>query len=167
MAEESDCQCEVCMQCALQRSYGELIESQSKRHCGISVLPSSSELESLLSNLPNIKLLFTEATQVNFEALKVIVKAVDEAWMQGKDSIMVWFKSKPGVFEACVSTFGVLGQRLPSIVRCEEVGDSYNIYLSNAISPEDWKYLFEQFFQYWIAQNQLRNQKDFLLSVLQ
>jgi hypothetical protein len=161
--DHSDCFCEICTNTQLQaQAY-----SYQDIKTPINVIPATSELEALMLNVPPLKVIFTETTQTNFEGMSVLAKSIEDSWKTKPYSILVWCGKKPSAKDACQATFGLMAQRLPDVVNCEEVGDSFNINLTPKISQADWEHVIDQLFEYWIARNTAINQKEFMLEVLQ
>jgi hypothetical protein len=146
------------------------LEFNISRSRTFDITPASAELEALMVHLPAIKAIFTTESKKNHEAMSALASGVQESWTHLDDNmdkycILVW-TGKEHVLDCCNNTWGLIAKSLPDLVQVEEVGDSYNIYLTRNIYQKDWEFALEQMFEHWNSAKKVKLEKEFLQEML-
>jgi hypothetical protein len=128
------------------------------------ISPCSAELDILMQNLVAIQSIFTVSSRKDFDSMGTIVQCIQESWPNY--NLLIWTKNSNAVLDCCRNTFGNIASSLPMLMQVEEVGDSYNMILTDKISRKDWEFATEKMFEHWNTSKKVKEENEFLMEAL-
>ncbi len=128
------------------------------------ITPTCAELDILMQNLMAIQSIFTAESRKDFDSMGIMAQCIQGSWPSY--NLLIWTNNSNAVLECCRNTWGNIASSLPMLVKVEEVGDSYNVILTDKIGRKDWEFAMEKMFEHWNTSKKVKEEKEFLMEAL-